>query len=153
MKIKGDRKTEDKSKSVNKMNRRIFVGLAGTPAAAIALGAGAPGPILPSISGPVLQAQAEVQLTKYVDALVIPPVLTPDTTTYPDTDYYEMSMVQGTTHKFHRDLPATKTYSYFGVAPATGFHYLGPTIVAQKGRPVKIKFTNNLPTGPHLVHN
>ena len=27
------------------------------------------------------------------------------------------------------------------------FHYLGPVIVAQKGRPVRVKFTNNLPTG------
>lgn len=152
MKIKGSRKTEDTNKGSGKMNRRIFVGLAGTTAAALAIGATAPGSVLQGIPGPVPQAQAKKPLTKYVDALVIPPALTPDTTTYPGTDYYEMSMVQGTTHKFHRDLPATKTYSYFGAAPAAGFHYLGPTIVAQKGRPVKIKFTNNLPTGNHLLN-
>ena len=29
----------------------------------------------------------------------------------------------------------------------SAFHYLGPLIVAQKNRPVRIKFTNNLPTG------
>ncbi len=153
MGIKDDCKTEDKNKDITKMNRRIFVGLAGTTAAAaLAFGAAAPGSALPSIPGPILQAHAALNLRKYVDALVIPPVLTPDTTMYPGTDYYEMSIVQGTTHKFHRDLPATKTYSYFDSAPATGFHYLGPTIVATKGRPVKVKFTNNLPTGPHLLH-
>ncbi len=127
------------------IDRRTFVKLAGTTAAAIAFGAG--------ISRLVQPAQAAMNLTKYVDALVIPPVLTPDTTTYPGIDYYDMSMVQGTTHKFHRDLPPTNTYSYFGVAPATGFHYLGPTIVANKGTPVKIKFTNKLPTGNHLLHS
>ena len=29
----------------------------------------------------------------------------------------------------------------------TPFQYLGPLIIAQKGRPVRVKFTNNLPTG------
>jgi len=32
------------------------------------------------------------------------------------------------------------------VAPA-GINYLGPTIIAQKDRPVRVKFTNELPTG------
>lgn len=93
------------------------------------------------------------KLRPYVDPLVIPPVLTPDKTTYPGVDYYEISVVQGTTHKFHRDLPATVTHSFFSTAPAPGFHYLGPTIIAKKGTPVKVKFTNKLPLGPHVLSN
>ena len=128
-----------------KMDRRTFVKLAGTAAAAMTLGSG--------FSKLVQPAMGAVSLKKYVDALVIPPALAPDITSFPEKDYYEIPIVQGETHKFHRDLPATNTYSYFGGAPAPGFHYLGPTIVAKKGRPVKIKFTNNLPTGSHLLNS
>ncbi len=127
------------------MDRRTFVKLAGTTAAAIAFGG-------VGFSRLVQPANA-ASLTKFVDPLVIPPALIPDITTYPGTDYYKIPIVQGVTHKFHRDLPATKTYSYFGEPPANGFHYLGPTIIAKKGRPVKIKFTNSLPTGNHLLHD
>ena len=91
------------------------------------------------------------KLTPYVDALVIPPAL-PITTTFPLYDYYEISIAQATAHKFHRDLPAVTTQSYFGgwTLP-TGFFYLGPTIVATKGRPIQVKFTNNLPRLQHLI--
>ena len=102
------------------------------------------------------------------------PVAQPDTTTYPGTDYYEIAVVQYRM-KFHRDLPATLLRGYVQLStsvvpgkkvalgnanldPAkpdspisfTGVdkpHYLGPTIMATKNRPVRVLFRNLLPTG------
>ena len=102
------------------------------------------------------------------------PVAVPDTTTYPGTDYYEIAVVQYRM-KFHRDLPATLLRGYVQLStsvvpgkkaalgnanldPAvpdspisfTGVdkpHYLGPTIVATKNKPVRVLFRNLLPTG------
>ncbi|MEJ5309116.1 MAG: multicopper oxidase domain-containing protein [Anaerolineae bacterium] len=101
------------------------------------------------------------------------PVAVPDTTTYPDADYYEIAVVQYQ-EQMHSDLPPTLLRGYvqlstdvvpgdhvqltnvltngtevdipgfFGVTPP---HYMGPTIVAAKDRPVRIKFYNLLPTG------
>ena len=51
----------------------------------------------------------------------------------------------------HSDIPATKLRGYrqtnARTRRLTQFHYLGPTIVAQKDKPVRVKFTNALPTG------
>ncbi|MDJ0339068.1 Ig-like domain-containing protein [Cryobacterium sp. PH31-O1] len=102
------------------------------------------------------------------------PVAVPDTTTYPGTDYYEIAVVQYRM-KFHRDLPATLLRGYVqlstSVVPGknvalgnanldptlpdspisfTGVdkpHYLGPTILATKNKPVRVLFRNLLPTG------
>ncbi|TFD87114.1 hypothetical protein E3T61_14800 [Cryobacterium lactosi] len=102
------------------------------------------------------------------------PVAVPDTTTYPGTDYYEIAVVQYRM-KFHRDLPATLLRGYVqlstsvvpGKKVALGNanldpalpdspisfagvdkpHYLGPTIVASKNKPVRVLFRNLLPTG------
>ncbi len=103
------------------------------------------------------------------------PVGVPDTTTYPGSDYYEIAVVQYRM-KFHRDLPATLLRGYVQLStsvvpgnqvplsnanldptlpstPIVGYtgvdnpHYLGPTIVATKDRPVRILFRNLLPTG------
>ncbi len=101
------------------------------------------------------------------------PVAVPDTTSFPGTDYYEIALVQYR-EQLHSDLPPTllRGYvqlsttevpgehvqltnanqdgtetilaSYFGVTPP---HYLGPTILATKDRPVRILFRNLLPTG------
>ncbi len=103
------------------------------------------------------------------------PVAVADTTTYPGTDYYEIAVVQYRM-KFHRDLNPTLLRGYVqlstsvvpgahvqltnanldpAVAPAAiagrfgvdNPHYLGPTIVATKNKPVRILFRNLLPTG------
>jgi hypothetical protein len=102
------------------------------------------------------------------------PIAVPDTTTYPGTDYYEIAVVQYRM-KFHRDLPATLLRGYVqlstSVVPGknialgnanldpslpdspisfTGVdkpHYLGPTIMATKNKPVRVLFRNLLPTG------
>ena len=104
------------------------------------------------------------------------PVAVPDTTTFPGADYYEIGLVQYR-ERMSSSLPAAGTLmrGYVQLAtntvpgnvdlananldpavaptPITGFkgvdkpHFLGPTIVAQKGRPVRITFYNLLPTG------
>ena len=102
------------------------------------------------------------------------PIAVPDTTTYPGTDYYEIALIQYR-EKFASSLPSTLLRGYVQLstdkvpgkrvplananldrnAPASplpytgvdGPHYLGPTIVAQKNRPVRILFRNLLPTG------
>ena len=90
------------------------------------------------------------------------PVAKSDTTTFPGSDYYEIAVVQYQ-ERMHSDLPPTtqRGYVQLETSVVTGSHYplpggkfgvdkphfLGPTIVAQKDRPVRIKFTNLLPTG------
>jgi FtsP/CotA-like multicopper oxidase with cupredoxin domain len=116
---------------------------------------------------PGLGPQGENNLHQYI------PVGVPDTTTYPGTDYYEIAVVQYRM-KFHSSLPPTLLRGYVqlstsvvpgahvalsnanlngGETPIDGYfgvdnpHYLGPTIVATKDRPVRILFRNLLPTG------
>lgn len=101
------------------------------------------------------------------------PVAVPDITTYPGSDYYEIELRQYT-EQMHTDLPPTTLRGYVQVnngtntaactdpslnlanpctganntvAPAPGPRHLGPIIVAQKDRPVRVKFINKLPTG------
>ncbi len=79
------------------------------------------------------------------------PVATANTTAYPGSDYYEIGLVEFR-ERLHSDLPATgsKLRGYVqevGGVPVGTPHYLGPLIVAQKDRPVRVKFTNRLPTG------
>lgn len=78
------------------------------------------------------------------------PVAVPDTVTYPGFDYYEIELGQYT-EQMHKDLPPTTLRGYRQTNtsdPAISkFNYLGPIIIAQKDRPVRIKFTNKLPAG------
>ena len=88
----------------------------------------------------------------------------------PSADYYWIGLIQYS-EKMHSDLPATKLRGYVQLTttptawaiqapnrttdPVSGAQlysvdkpqYLGPTIVATKDKPVRIKFTNLLPTG------
>ncbi len=78
------------------------------------------------------------------------PIATPDTTTFPGSDYYEIGEVLYQ-QKLHSDLPATHLRGYVQLqanttTPVTTPQYMGPIIVAQKGRPVRVKFVNLLPT-------
>ncbi|MCC7450104.1 MAG: multicopper oxidase domain-containing protein [Anaerolineae bacterium] len=85
------------------------------------------------------------KLKKFIDPLITPiPVLTPGTNpSYPGADYYEISMEEGTTHKFHSQLGPAKTW-YYAPMPVP---YLGPTIEATYGKHVVVKYINNLPSG------
>ncbi len=98
-------------------------------------------------------------------------VAKPDIVTYPGSDYYEIDLVEYN-ERMHSDLPApgTKLRGYVQVNTGTNttscggpaqpactaadntllpdpVHYLGPNIIAQRDRPVRIKFTNRLPVG------
>jgi FtsP/CotA-like multicopper oxidase with cupredoxin domain len=96
-------------------------------------------------------------IKKFVDPLPSIPVAVPDTISYPGSDYYEISLRQYT-ERMHPSLPLTTLRGYVQtndgtdgsgnntIAPAA-IQYLGPIIVAQRDRPVRIKFTNELPTG------
>jgi FtsP/CotA-like multicopper oxidase with cupredoxin domain len=81
-------------------------------------------------------------------------VAKPDTTTFPNSDYYEIALVQYTQSLSPSNLPPTTLRGYVQVptgstgCPASPTpHYLGPVILAQKGRPVRVKFTNCLVSG------
>ncbi|KAB2888962.1 MAG: multicopper oxidase domain-containing protein [Desulfobulbaceae bacterium] len=102
-----------------------------------------------------------------------------DQATYPDSDYYEIELVQYR-EQVHSDLPRVENISNAPVSgvgkivthpdiPGSAAHHggtlmrgyrqtnaggealvphaLGPVIVAEKNRPVRIKFVNRLPTG------
>jgi FtsP/CotA-like multicopper oxidase with cupredoxin domain len=90
---------------------------------------------------PGLGAGAANNLGQYI------PVATPDITSFPGSDYYEIELGQYS-ERMHSDLPATQLRGYRQTnMGGTPFHFLGPVIVAQRDRAVRIKFTNKLPTG------
>jgi FtsP/CotA-like multicopper oxidase with cupredoxin domain len=78
------------------------------------------------------------------------PVAVPDTTTYPGSDYYAIELVQYT-EKLGSDIPTTTLRGYRQTNSTdpnvTRPSYLGPMILARRDRPVRVKFTNSLPTG------
>jgi FtsP/CotA-like multicopper oxidase with cupredoxin domain len=80
----------------------------------------------------------------------------PDTTTFPNSDYYEIQLTQYQQSLSPSNLPPTTLRGYVqvptgtvgcGGAPVVPQSYLGPVILAQKGRPVRVKFTNCLAAG------
>lgn len=80
------------------------------------------------------------------------PIANPDTTTYRGADYYEIGLKEYSV-QMHSDMGVTKLRGYYqinnGTVGATDHanHYLGPLIIATKGKPVRIKFVNELGTG------
>jgi len=74
------------------------------------------------------------------------PIAVSDTTTYLGSDYYQIGLVNYT-QKLHTQLPATQLRGYRDLSPSADgkAHYLGPLIIAQRDRPVRLKFTNMLP--------
>jgi FtsP/CotA-like multicopper oxidase with cupredoxin domain len=78
------------------------------------------------------------------------PVATPDKVSYPGTDYYEIGLTDYY-QTFSPDLAPTKLRGYYQendpTLAASRPYYLGPVILATSGTPVRIKFTNHLPTG------
>jgi FtsP/CotA-like multicopper oxidase with cupredoxin domain len=81
------------------------------------------------------------------------PIAVPTTNPYsgltPASDYYEIGL-QEYRQQLHSDMPnGTKLRGYadMGVGGDKKAHFLGPLIIARRDKPVRIKFTNNLPTG------
>ncbi len=129
-----------------KITRRQFM----KAAAAAGVAASAPGLIFrPTDAHAYAVSQS---LPKFLDDLprfgtAQIPLATPDTTTYPGIDYYQIKFGPFT-QQLHSSLPATRLYGY---ANLNGAHaHLGGAILAKKGKPVRIKFTNNLP-GTHIL--
>lgn len=83
------------------------------------------------------------QAASFVRALPIPPVLTP-TSTDATTDYYDIEAKPGTS-QIRSSGPATPIWGYNGTYP-------GPTIVATRGRQVKVTQRNGLSVNT-TVHN
>ena len=73
-------------------------------------------------------------------------IAVPDTTTFPGSDFYVIGLTEYTV-KMHADLPPTKLRGYVQLNGGTTQSYLGPVILAQKDRPVRVLFKNMLPTG------
>jgi spore coat protein A len=106
---------------------------------AVLLGAGFMGLSTPAYA----QSPAMV---KWVDALPVPPVATTSKKPKgmsPKADYYEITMT-ASQHQFHTNLGLATVWTYG--QPGKPSVLLGPTIVANTGRPVVIKWINNLPT-------
>lgn len=112
---------------------------------------------LPCGSGAMVTANIGGTLTggmrKFQDALpdLKRLIATADTTTFPGSDFYVIGLGDYTT-QMHADLPATKIRGYCQLANAAATScgaqsYLGPIILAQKDRPVRVLFKNLLPAG------
>ena len=96
-------------------------------------------------------------IRKFVDALPSLTMAVAEACSYSGqaADCYEIHLRQYT-QKLHTDLPATTLRGYVQVDSVTGrdvaaISYLGPVIVATSGKPVRVKFVNELPigTGPN----
>jgi spore coat protein A len=75
------------------------------------------------------------------------PVAAPNKGLFPDEDYYEIQLGEFT-QQMHPDLPGpTKFWGYADVTNgrAPNFRYLGGVVVAEQGRPVRLKAINKLP--------
>lgn len=80
-------------------------------------------------------------LTKYMDSLPIPGQVAP--TLNAATGFYELALsMANSSYSFHSQLGVAQTFGYGG-AP-----YLGPTIIARRGQPIKLTATNSLGTHP-----
>ncbi len=89
------------------------------------------------------------RLQKFVWPLPLPggglPVASKNTAEYPGVDYYNME-IGSFRQQLHPGLPATGQRLY-GYRSAGGqWAHLGGVTVAEKGKPVRMKFTNNLPS-------
>ena len=90
-------------------------------------------------------------IRKFVDPLPGLIIAVPDTCTYSgqEADCYDIELREYT-QPMHSDLPPTKLRGYVQVkngVDVAPISYLGPVIVAKRDRPVRVNFTNKLPTG------
>jgi FtsP/CotA-like multicopper oxidase with cupredoxin domain len=76
------------------------------------------------------------------------PVLSPDTATFPGTDYYDVVAGQFA-QTLHPSIGETRFWGYAD-AKTGDARYLGGVIVAKTGRPVKLRMTNQLPAS-HIL--
>src|SRR5437867_7734017 len=96
------------SRSVRRSSCPAMTTLLGTIAPILLLGSAVPGAAAPALD--------PAALTKYVDALPIPPLITPVRTAPSGEPLYEVRMSQFE-QKLHRDLPPTTVRGYDGLYP------------------------------------
>ena len=125
---------------------------------------------LPTVDPVTHEVAAGTGIRKFFDSLVgvgqsnannlqnYIPLAVPDTLTYPGSDYYEIALKRFT-QKMSSDLPPTELRGYVQlnkgtdasghntVIPPAKPYYFGPMIIAQRDRPVRVKFVNMLPAG------
>ena len=100
---------------------------------------------------PGLGAAQANNLGNYIPVAVPDRTAFPASGAFPASDYYNIDLVDYT-QKLHSDLPPThlrgyQTHQTNITNGAAASNYLGPVIVAQKDRPVRIKFNNRLGIG------
>ena len=108
----------------------------------------------------VLGAPFTGGIRKFVATDLLPtlPIAVPDTLTFPGSDFYVIALKQ-TSQKMHADMPPSTYRGYVQLNNGTNAagtantvlppaqQYLGPVILAQKNRPVRVLFKNMLGIG------
>ncbi len=91
-------------------------------------------------------------IEKYVQPLVIPPVMPPISTN--TIDHYEIAVRQFAQQILPPDKPTTTVWGYGSVGDAATFNYPAFTIEATVDRPVRVKWVNGLvdASGNYLPH-
>jgi spore coat protein A len=96
-------------------------------------------------------------INKYVTSLVIPPAMSPvSSLAGRSIDYYVIGVRQFRQQILPPGMPATTVWSYGSIPRRGSFHYPALTIEAAVGRPVRVKWVNDLVDGggnylPHLL--
>src|SRR5437763_1041743 len=92
-------------------------------------------------------------ITKYVTPLYVPPALTARSGPG-GVDAYEIAVRQVNQRVLPPGHPTTRVFAFGGLSGGTGFHWPGPTIEARVGRPVQVRWANQLmtPSGHFLPH-
>ena len=148
----------------NQISRRTFLKLASASSLALYFSTqfGGVQRLLAQIPGGTLDP---VSVPKYQTAMLIPPVMPKAGTVKlsggKNADYYEISMKQFPQQILPAGMPATTVWGYGAVASASKRGLLihnapSLTIEAKQGRPVRVKWINDLVAGngnylPHLL--
>jgi FtsP/CotA-like multicopper oxidase with cupredoxin domain len=90
------------------------------------------------VKAPLMTHAMAAPLAPFVDALPVPSRLIAV-----EHDGRLTVGIRAGTHRFHRDLPLSSIWGFEGMVP-------GPTIEAQRGRPVTVEWRNEL-EGPFPV--
>ena len=147
-----------------RISRRTFVAWASGAGAGFYLFGRAPGASAPEALAAIPGGSLDpASVPKYVTPMLIPPVMPrAGTVTQPGgkpVDYYEISMRQISQQILPAGLPATTVWGYGAVASASSRGLLlhnapSLTIEAKAGRPVRVKWINDLKDadGTYLQH-
>jgi spore coat protein A len=136
----------DSNGSSRRSNRRLFLKIGGAVGLTGAVGGGV---VLTSLFPSAGHTQARhhhrtppqantaaASLAKFVDELPIPSTISPSGT-LDGVPFYDVKM-RRFRKKLHRDLPATTLWGYNGMYPAQTFE-------VRRGKPVAVKWENDLP--------